>query len=440
MSRPTTAALVLVLGTAPAANGGDWPQWRGPHGTGVSPEAGLPTRWDADRLAWRVPLAGQGASSPIVCRDRVFLTSQLGRGVLREGSHPTLGRGDEAAGEQPMAVSTAGAAAITFVLEAFDAGSGRRLWEHRLPAEGELPSVHQKHNLASPSPATDGERVYAWFGNGQLAALTLDGAVAWQRHLGREYAPFEIQWGHGSSPVVYRDLLILLCDHTPASYLLALDTRTGRERWKVDRGKELRSYSTPLVVPGPSGDELIVNSSERIDAYDPASGRHLWHAGEPNRVAVPLATHHEGIVYTSRGYRSGPYLAIRPGGRGDVSRSHVLWRVESGAPYVSSLLYYAGLLFMANDGGIVTCVDPATGAKLWQERVGGLFTASPVAGDGKVYFANESGEVLVLEPARQSRILARNPVEGRLVASPAIADGRIFLRTDTQLLAVGGRR
>jgi outer membrane protein assembly factor BamB len=155
---------------------------------------------------------------------------------------------------------------------------------------------------------------------------------------------------------------------------------------------------------------------------------------------VPLATHHEGIVYTSRGYRSGPYLAIRPGGRGDVSRSHVVWRVESGAPYVSSLLYFAGLLFMANDGGIVTCVDPVTGAKLWQERVGGLFTASPVAGDGKVYFANESGEVVVLEPARQPKILARNPVGGRLVASPAIADGRIFLRTDTQLLAVGGRR
>jgi outer membrane protein assembly factor BamB len=436
---PKLSSLCAACLFVAAARADDWPQWRGPLGNGISREAGLPERWDADRPAWRTPLPGQGASSPVVARGRVFLTSQVGRGVLRPGSHPTLGRGDEAAGERAMATPESATGAVGFVVEAFDASDGRRLWEYRLPAEGELPSVHQKHNLASPSPVADGERVYAWFGTGQLIALTVEGALVWKRHLGREYSPFVIQWGHGSSPVLYRDLLILLCDHTPASYLLALDARTGRERWKVDRGEGLRSYSTPLVVPGPQGDELVVNSSERLDAYDPATGRHLWHAEGANRLAVPVATHHDGVIYTTRGYRSGPYLALRPGGRGDVSASHVLWRVASGAPYVSSLLHYEGLLFMANDSGVVTCLDPKTGARIWQQRVGGLFTASPVAGDGKVYLANESGEVVVVAPAREPRILARNPVQGRLVASPAIADGRLYLRTDTHLLAFGAR-
>jgi outer membrane protein assembly factor BamB len=195
-----------------------------------------------------------------------------------------------------------------------------------------------------------------------------------------------------------------------------------------------------VVIQGPNGDELIVNSTLRLDAYHPATGEHLWHAGGPHRFAIPVASYHDGILYASRGYRSGPYLAVRPGGRGDVSRSHVQWSVETGAPYVSSLLLYQGLIYMATDGGIVQCVDPGTGAKVWQERVGGIFTASPVAGDGKVYLVSETSEVIVLEPGRTLRILARNPVEGRLVASPAISGGRLFLRNDGHLIAVGGDR
>ena len=287
---------------------------------------------------------------------------------------------------------------------------------------------------------TDGTLLYAWFGTGQIVALTRDGEVAWQRHLGKEISPFDVQWGHSSSPVLFEDLLILLCDHASASYLLALDKKTGTERWKADRGKGRSSYSTPLVVRSASGPELIVNSSERLDAYDPRTGQLLWYTGEPNRFPVPSAVFHDGIIYTSRGYRSGPYLAIRPGGRGDITATHRVWHVPTGAPYVSSLLYYDGVIYMANDVGVLTAVDAANGERLWQERVDGVFSASPVGGGGHVYFLSENGDTVVVRAGRKPRIVGRNALGARVIASPAISHGQLFIRTDDHLIAIGGGR
>jgi outer membrane protein assembly factor BamB len=284
---------------------------------------------------------------------------------------------------------------------------------------------------------TDGELVFAWFGTGQLIALDRAGAVKWQRHLGKEIAPFDIQWGHGSSPVLYRDLVILLCDQPSASYLLAIDKRTGQNRWKADRGKGRTSYSTPLVVQHASGAELIVNSSERIDAYDPATGRALWYTGEANRFPIPTPVVHDGIVYASRGYRSGPYMAIRTGGAGDVSASHVVWRVPTGAPYVSSLLYYDDVVYMANDVGVLTAVDAKSGERLWQHRVEGVFSASPVAGGGHVYFVSENGDTIVVKAGRTPAIVSRNAVGERALASPALSNGRVFIRTDEHVFCIG---
>ncbi|HZM88662.1 MAG TPA: PQQ-binding-like beta-propeller repeat protein [Blastocatellia bacterium] len=437
MRKLLTSIIVLIL--IPVAGYPDnWPQWRGASGNGVTTETGLPTRWSKDDVAWKAPLRGLGVSSPIVWGDRVFVTSQLGQAELRPGSHPTLARGPEAASEKPMSKSNPVAEKqIYFLVEAFRKSDGSRLWEYRLPAEGKLAPVHQKHNLASPSPVTDGNLVYAWFGNGQLVALNLDGKLAWQRHLGTEVSPFEIEWGHGSSPTIYRDTLILLCDHIPASHLLALDKKTGKERWKVDRGKGVRSYSTPTVVRGPSGDELIVNASERIDSYDPNTGKHLWYTGEPNRFPIPVPSYENGVLYASRGYRSGPFMAIRLGGKGDITNTHVQWHVPTGAPYISSLVQYQGLIYMANDAGVASCVDARTGEKVWQQRMDGIFSASPVAGDGKVYMMSETGETIVLKAGREFQVLARNDIAERIVASPAISGGQIFIRTDTFLFCVG---
>ena len=420
----------------------DWPHWRGPDGRRISAERSLPTAWSRDSgVAWRTPLRGLGVSSPIVTGDLVILTSQVGRGPLRSGSHPTLVRGGpDPDSERPLGGQRedGDGEGVVFLVSAFNRGDGSVAWEYEIEAEGALPAAHQKHNMASPSATSDGERIYAWFATGQLAALDVRGEPVWERHLARDYGPFEIVWGHSSSPIIYNDLLILQCDHEPGSYLLALDRRTGEERWRVDRGAGLRSFSTPIVVTGPVGDELIVNASERLDAYDPSTGDWLWQAGGPNQFPVPAATYDDdGTLYTSRGHRAGPYMAIRLGGRGDVSETHVVWRVPTGAPYISSILYYSGLVYMANGSGIVTAVDAGTGERVWQDRLGGIYSASPVAGDGKVYFFSETGETLVLEAGPELRVLAPNDLGERVVSSPAVSGGRIFIRTDESLIAVG---
>ncbi|HEX6213067.1 MAG TPA: PQQ-binding-like beta-propeller repeat protein [Methylomirabilota bacterium] len=422
----------------------NWPQWRGPAGIGVSSETDLPLTWsENDNIAWRAPIGGVGVSTPIVWDDRVFVTSQRGSGVRREGRHPTLVQGGSAAeaGERALAAGEDRASdRLMFLVESFQRDDGRRLWSFELPAEGDLPAVHEKHNLASASPVTDGERVYAVFGSGQVVAVeAASGARVWHRHLAAEHGPFQINWGHGSSPVIYRDLLILPCYHEPASYLIALDVRTGKTRWRVDRGSNVLSYSTPVIVRTASGaDELVLNTSAALEAYDPATGEALWRLDEPHRFAIPAPVFHDGVIYASRGYRSGPYMAIRAGGRGDIASTHVAWTVPTGAPYISSMVYTGGLLFMAGDVGVVTCVDPRTGERVWQERTGGIFSASPVAAAGRIYLVSETGETIVMRVARTPDVLARNRIDGRLLASLAVSNGMLFLRTDDWLVAVSG--
>jgi outer membrane protein assembly factor BamB len=423
----------------------NWPQWRGPSSQGVSSETKLPTTWSASKnIAWKAVLAGLGTSSPIVWNDRVIITSQTGSLPLvgREG-HPQLARDDRAlaAQEEPIGGRRLEAdrrgGEVTLVVEAFRRSDGVRLWEYRTRATGPLPEVHEKHNLATPTPVTDGERVYAWFGNGQLVTLDMNGKLLWARDLGAEYARFETQWGHGSSPTLFGDLLILLCDHLTDAYLLAVDARTGKERWKVDRGNGRVSHSTPLVVPGPRGPELLVNSSRRIDTYDPASGKLLWYTGTERQTPIPTAVFHDGRIYISRGYRNSDYMAIRPGGSGDITSTHIEWRADSGASYVPSLVYYDGLVYVTNEVGVVTCADARTGERVWRQRLNGIFFASPVAADGKIYMVSETGETFVMRAGRTPEVLATNDLGERFIASPAVSGGRLFLRSDRNLFAVG---
>ena len=436
-------AFIMTVIAGASAAAADWPHWRGPHATGTTTERNLPVRWSAtENVIWKAPIAGLGVSTPIVSGDRVFVTSQIGSGIRQPGNHPRLvqGGGAAEAGERELGASRKPPVAddrTFFVVESFHRADGRRLWEYRVQADGPLPGVHDKHNLASPSPVTDGQMVYAWFGTGQIVALDMSGKRVWQRHLGKEIAPFDVIWGHSSSPVIYGDLLILLCDHEPASYLLAVDKKTGEQRWRADRGKGRLSYSTPLVVDTPTGPELIVNSSERVDAYEPKTGTLLWYTGGTNRFPIPMPVFHDGLIYMSRGYRSGPYMAIRPGGRGDISKSHVVWEASTGAPYISSLVYDAGLIYMATDVGGVTVVDAKTGQRVSQQRIDGIFSASPVAADGKIFLVSETGETIVMQSGRTPTVLARNDLGERAMASPAISNGRIYIRTDDHLYSIG---
>lgn len=438
---PFLAAGAFGLALAASSEARDWPQWRGPQGNGVSAETGLPAVWGAgNNVAWRAKLGGQGVSSPIVSGDLVFVTSQAGRGDVRPGNHPMLG---QSGGDLPEEKGIGGAAGegVVFLVEAFDRRTGSRVWQHRIPAEyvtPKLPEVHQKTNLANPSPATDGERVYAWFGTGQIVALDFRGKVIWQRPLAKDYGAYSIVWGHSSSPVVYRDSLILQCDHDAASYLLALDRRTGAQIWKADRGTGLRSYSTPIVIPGPAGDELLLNSGKGLEGYDPKTGERLWRFEEANRFPIHVPSYADGVIYASRGYRSGPYMAIRPGGRGDIAGTdRVLWHVPTGAAYVSSGVHYKGVYYIASDAGVIQAADAATGKRLFQGRTGNLYSAAPVAGDDKVYFLAENGETVVLKASREFEVIARNQVPGRFLASPVIARGLLLLRSDDEIIAVG---
>ena len=417
----------------------DWPQWRGPAGTGIAEGVTLPMTWsDEENIAWKAPLRGLGVSSPIVWGNQVFVTYQVGRVSRRGGFHPSLASGGDS-GERLMSVPPGEAdRGVAFAVASFHRQDGRLLWEREIDLDGRLFPVHDKHNLASPSPVTDGERVYAWFGTGQIVAISMDGNLVWQRQLDEGGDSFNIVWGHASSPTLYGDALILQCDHGPNAYLLWLDVSTGEEQRQVHRASSTTSYSTPTVVPGPEGDELIVNASQRLEAYNPGTGELLWHTGANNRFPVGVPTYEAGVLYTSRGHRSGPYMAIRMGGRGDVTNSHVLWRVPTGAPYVSSVLLYQGHIYMSNGSGIVSAVKASSGERVWQERVGGVFSASPVAGDGKVYFLSETGDTVVVAAGESPRVLARNPLNARVIASPAISNGQIFIRADRHLIAVGG--
>jgi outer membrane protein assembly factor BamB len=434
-------AAVLAAAFTSSVLADDWPSWRGPKGTGVTSEKSLPERWsDTSGVAWRVKLPGAGVSTPIVHGAHVFVTSQAGSGRRQPGNHPSLVQGADAAtaGERNLGGQIGPADTVKFAITAYRWTDGARAWHHEVAAEGPLPAVHDKHNLSTASPVTDGERVIAWFGTGQVVAVdAASGKPLWSKHLGQEFGAFQINWGHASSPVLHEDLAIFPCYHESGAYLLAVDKRTGAVRWKRERQPGAHSYSTPLVATHEGTATLILNSSRAVEAFDPATGAPLWHVNEDNRFPIPMPVHDRGVVYLSRGYRSSPYLAIRLGGRGDVAQSHVMWKTPTGAPYVSSLVFYDGLLYMASELGIVSAIDPATGQSIWRERVGGVFTASPVAGDGKVYFASETGETVVLRAGRTPQIAARNALATHIVASPAVSGGRLFIRGDDELIAVG---
>jgi outer membrane protein assembly factor BamB len=438
----TVLAMALCTGLALSAMtaADDWPSLRGPAMTGVTTEKNLPERWsESEGIAWRTKLPGAGVSTPIVVGDFVYVTSQIGTTQRRAGNHPSLVQGGSAAGERNLTGAGSKASdGISFALTAYRFSDGARAWQHDVHAEGPLTPVHDKHNLSTPSPVSDGQVVVAWYGTGQVVAVDAStGKALWARHLAKEYGPFEINWGHSSSPALHGDLVILPCYHESGSYLLALDKRTGAVRWKRDSAAVAHSYSTPAVFTHDGAAIVVLNSSRGVEAFDAATGTPLWSVVEDNRFPIPMPVRDRDVLYLSRGYRSSPYLAIRLGGKGDVTKSHVVWRNATGAPYVSSLVLYDGLLYMGSEMGIVTAIDPATGESVWRERIGGVFTASPIAGDGKIYFASETGETIVLRAGRVPQVLARNPLNTHIVASPAVARGRLFLRGDDELIAIG---
>jgi outer membrane protein assembly factor BamB len=405
----TSCALLFSVAAAQLALAENWPGWRGPERNGTTTDH-APRTWSATSgVRWKMPLPGSGISNPIVWNKHVVCTSS--DGPRQQDLHVIC----------------------------LDRDNGRERWHARL--WGTAPTLYHetKSSMASPSPVTDGEFVYAFFGSGDVFCLELDsGQLVWQRSLAKEYGPFENRFAASSSPLLLGDQLILQCDHYGPSYVLAIDARTGANRWKSDRPDVWLSWSSPVAASLPGGSlELVLCGSERVDGYDPRDGRKLWTARGLSRECIPTPITAHGVVYVTSGPNGASY-ALRPGGRDDVSDSHLVWSSNRGNPFVPSAIVVNDYYYLVDDHGIGTCLSAKTGKTIWKKRLGGEFTASPVAANGRIYFTNEAGSTLVIQGGSSKyEELARNSIDEPVFASAAIADGKLFLRSAVGLWCFG---
>jgi outer membrane protein assembly factor BamB len=409
---------LLLLGGAGVARAENWPGWRGPRGDGTSAEKDLPTTWSADEnVRWKVKLPGPGNSSPIVWGKRTFLTQSLDK----KGTHRAV--------------------------LCFDRTDGQLLWQRSIAFTGEEPT-HETNPYCSATPVTDGERVIASHGSAGVVCYDLEGQQLWHRDLG----PFIHIWGTAASPVLYGDLVLLNCGPGERTFLLAMDKRTGKDVWKIEEpgGKTglkgqsewIGSWSTPRVLTVAGQDQLIMSWPNAVKAHDPKSGEVLWTCRglTPLVYTTPLTTP-EVVVAMSGFY--GSALAVKTGGKGDVTDTHRLWHHTQKHPQrIGSGVILGEYLYMANAGpGTVQCFELKTGKDLWDgRRLGNAFWGSFVHADGKLYVTDQEGDTYVLAAKPQFEQLSRNRLGEHTNASPAVSDGDIFIRTYEHLWCIGSAK
>jgi outer membrane protein assembly factor BamB len=319
---------------------------------------------------------------------------------------------------------------------AFDVETGREVVNVEVFRLQNLRDLNPKNSWASPTPIVDGDRVYVHFGADGTAALTTSGEVVWTARF-----PYQSQHGAGGSPILYGDLLIFSCDGSDQAFVVALDKRTGKVRWKTPRRYPAdQAYSTPLVIQVGGRDQIVSVGAYRTAAYDPQSGREIWRVGYDDGFSnVPRPVFGHGLVYIATGFQEPTMIAVRPDGSGDVTRTHVAWTVRRGAPHTPSPLLVDDHLYVVSDLGIASCLDARTGAVVWQQRLGGNYSASPVLADGRIYFLAEEGVATVIAPGREFRKLATNTLDGAMLASMAVSGGSMFIRSDTHLYRIASR-
>jgi outer membrane protein assembly factor BamB len=424
--RPYFAALVGLSFIGSHACAGDWPQWRGPEGNSVSSETNLPLIWsESQNIRWRTELPPWGNSTPAIWRDAIFLTTH----------------------EEPALE------AIKLNKQNGQIEWTRQIGEGTSKREGEKreQKFHRLHNMASPSPVTDGEIVIFHFGSGDLAALDYDGKILWQRNLEKDYGAYTIWWGHANSPVLYKDLVISVCmqdsllglaEQPSPSYLVAHNKRTGREVWKSQRmtradAEQCDSYTTPLLRPTPTRLELVVMGGNQLDAYDPATGKQLWFLpGLIGGRTITGPTFFNEFVYATQGQK-GPLVAVKATGNGELPRRAIEWKHEQGTPDSCTPVVTSGLLFMIADNGVARCLDAYTGHMKWEKRMPGDYKASPLAAEGRIYFLNTRGLCTVVSASARFEKLAENQLEDDTLASPAASDGCLYLRGHKALYCIG---
>lgn len=430
-------ALAVVAGSAArAAEDNNWPALGGLDGTSVSAERGLPTSWSAtDNVAWKTPIPGRGHSSPIIWGERIFLTTAI-KGEPIEG-HEAVAH--EFNGE-PFLHPDSVDASFThqYRVVAIDARGGDVLWDRLATERAPFDNRHRMSSFASPTAVTDGERVYAYFGTPGLFAYDFDGNLLWSAEVG---AIPTLGMGVGSSPILAGDMVIIQADEDwgDHSALVAFDRETGQERWRTARPVSV-TWATPILIEG-ERDELVTIANEWIISYAPATGEELWRMEglASNAIHRPLVS--GDLVIATAGYPQKAVKAIRLGGSGDLTGTeHLAWEYAKGTGYVPSNLAYGDYVYLLNDQGILTCLDAATGAIVYEGGrmpVQQRFSASPVAYDGRILMPGVDGDIFVVRAGPEFEVLSTNSLDEAIWATPAIANGRIYIRTVNHLWAIG---
>jgi outer membrane protein assembly factor BamB len=410
MHKTLLMAVAVAFRLSSSACGDDWPEFRGPTGQGIARNESVPVEWSPTKnVVWKQPIPGRGWSSPIVGDGRVYLTT----GVPSKNNDQSL---------QALCL---------------DASSGKIVWQKEvfLQEVSKAVPIHGKNSHASPTPVVRDGRLYVHFGHQGTACLDLSGAILWRSTA----LPYEPVHGNAGSPILVDDALIFSCDGGDKRFVAALDRNTGNVRWKTDRGECDRpfSFSTPLLITVAGQKQVVSAGSDLVAAYDPATGREIWRVRYDGYSVVPRPVYGHGLVYICTGFNSPKLLAVRPDGQGDVSRSHLAWRMQRAAPLTPSPLLVGNELYMVSDNGIASCLDAKTGNVHWQSRLGGAYSASPLSAGDKIFFASEEGTCVVIQASREEfEQLARNTLDERTLASYAVADGALFIRTEKNLYRI----
>jgi outer membrane protein assembly factor BamB len=407
MNHSIRSCLLLLFAIQPSFSA-DWPQFRGPTGQGHAGADKLPIEWGKDKnLVWQQAVPGLGWSSPVIVQGRVYLTTAV----------PGAGNSDQSLRAMCL-----------------DAATGKVLWDKEVFHQDAktAPSIHGKNSHASPTPLVQDGRLYVHFGHEGTACLTLDGQVVW-RNTDLKYSPVH---GNGGTPILVENRLIFSCDGGDEAFVVALDRSTGKALWKTPRGLDSVkkfSFSTPLVIVVEGKPQVVSPGSDAVMAYDPATGREIWRVRYDGYSVVPRPVYGLGLVFLATGYNTPSLYAIRPTGTGDVTKTHVAWKTRQHAPLTPSPLLIGEELYMVSDDGVASCLDAKTGKVHWKERLGGNYSASPIDAAGRIYFLSEEGQATVIKAGKQFEALARNALDERTLASPAVADGALFIRTAKNL-------
>jgi outer membrane protein assembly factor BamB len=431
--------LLATLGALFTLPAQEWPSFRGPNASGVADHQSLPDTWDVKtgaNIRWVAAIPGLAHSSPIISGDRIFVATAVSS---RPNATFKPGLYGEGTASEDVSVHK-------WQVLSLDRKTGKIQWTSTAYEGVPKEKRHIKSTYASSTPATNGNVVVAMFGSQGLYAFDVNGKLLWKKELGKidagAYDDASYEWGTASSPIIYKDKVIVQCDQQRNSFLIAVDLKTGETRWRTERD-ELPSWASPTVITPPNGrPELVTNAPNLVRGYDPETGKELWRLGGSSKITAPTPFFANGLIYVASGRRpEAPIFAIRTGGSGDITGTKtVAWSKQQRGSYMPTPIFYDGLFYVIGNAGIFDCYEPSSGIEVYRERIphqGSGFSASPVAADGKLYLSSEDGDIFIVRAGRKFELIGKNSMGEPLMATPALADRTMYVRGERHLFAIG---